>query len=85
MKNQLNKVAISVDATCLTSDNSGSETTIRMVIASPLYTDFLTTHLDNQVEIDSENCPHSSKPCGGLAHRRVPLRESLGGNIGAKP
>lgn len=84
LKKKLKRVVIGIDTTCFAIKNSGSETNIRMVIASRLYTDFLTNHLDNQVEIDSENWPHSFKPCGILVHRRVPLREFLGGNIGAK-
>ena len=85
MKNQLKKVAIGIDTTCFASDNSGSETNIRVGIVSSMYAGFIPSHLDNQVEIDSENWPHSAKPCGGLTQRRVQLHESFRGNIGAKP
>jgi len=85
LKNQLKKVAIGIDTTCFASDNSGSETNIRVGIFSFLYADFVPSHLDDQVDLDSENWHHSAKPCGGLTQRRVQLHESFRGNIGAKP
>lgn len=85
MKNQFKKDATCIDATYFASDNSGSETNIKVGIVSLLYADFVPSHLDDQVDLDSENCPRSAKPCEGLTQRRVQLHEFFRGNIGAKP
>jgi len=85
LKNQLKKVAIGVDAICLASDDSGSEANIRTGVVSSLYADFVPSHLDDQVDLDSENWPHLAKPCGRLTQRSAQLHESFRGNIGAKP
>ena len=74
LENNLKEVAIGVDATLLCG-----------AVAMPLYADFVPSHFNDQVELESENWPHTAKPCGGLAQLKVQLYEPFRGNIEAKP
>ena len=85
MENRLKMIAIGVGKTCSASDNSDSEANIRAVIVSSTYADFVPSHLDNQVDLDSENWPNLTKPCGRLTQGRLQLHGFLRGNFGAKP
>lgn len=78
---QLDSIAAQTHAT----GNSGSEANLMAVIVLTVYKNFVRGRFDDQVDLDSDNWPRSSKPCGIVTQRRVKVHRFLHVNFAVKP